>query len=143
PQNGNPPAQPAGGQQTGGGKTGGNKTGGGKTGGGDTGALADAVEKKNAERQAEEAKRVSNVPPPRFQRRVGDGDPLTADDALDLLAKGGPVVVGSSNSFHETLYKDALGLDPRAKSPRTPVAFKFGNGVRLNSNRLTGAQFQR
>jgi hypothetical protein len=96
--------------------------------------------KREADKIAEHQQRIKDsYQQPKLQRRVGDGDPMTAKEALDLMARGGPVVVDGSRKSHDTFYKDAIGAnpDPKVKAPTSPVAYRYGNGVRLDSSRLS------
>jgi hypothetical protein len=72
-----------------------------------------------------------------------EGRGMSADEALDRMAKGTPVVPSNSTRFHEEVFANVLERLGREPSGKTPVAFTVGDGIRIDFDSLTEAQKQR
>jgi LysM repeat protein len=65
------------------------------------------------------------------------GEPVSVDTVLDAMDKGAPVGESSSSKFHKQAYRDATG---KTGDLEAPVAYKVGDGYRVDYTRLTPEQ---
>lgn len=65
------------------------------------------------------------------------GEPVSVDTALDAMENGIPVGESTSSKFHKQAYRDATG---KTGDIEAPVAYKNGDGYRIDYTRLTPEQ---